>query len=122
MRNFLFEGLNVDEWDKDHGASDLRGIKLADEFFNRDDRGVLSTVGARDESEDRTTLRAVDDDHGDIGGGGGVDARQEPPNTPLIVGRERLWRCRLRKANSVPQRTMGIIERSRTKQRSGQKN
>ena len=50
MRDLLFEGLNVDEGDKNDGAGDLRGIKLVDEFFNRDDGGVFSTVGTRDKS------------------------------------------------------------------------
>jgi hypothetical protein len=50
MGDLLFEGLNVDEGDKNNGAGDLRGIKLVDEFFNRDDGGVFSTVGTRDKS------------------------------------------------------------------------
>ena len=33
MGDLLFEGLNVDEGDKDNGAGDLRGIKSVDEFF-----------------------------------------------------------------------------------------
>jgi len=44
--DLLFEGLNVDEGHKNNGARDLRGIKLIDEFFDRDDGGVFSTVGA----------------------------------------------------------------------------
>jgi hypothetical protein len=50
MGDFLFERLNVDEREKDNGAGDLRGIKQVDEFFKRDDRGVFSTVGTRDQS------------------------------------------------------------------------
>ena len=46
---------------------DLRGIKLVDELFKRDDGGVFSSMGARNKSEDRTTLFAVDDDDGNIG-------------------------------------------------------
>ena len=65
--NFLFERLNIDERNKNNGPADLRGIKQVDEFFNRDDGGVFSTVGARDESQDRTALFAVDDDDGNVG-------------------------------------------------------
>ena len=50
MGNLLFEGLNVDEGNKDNGAGDLRRIKKVDEFFKRDDGGVFSTVCARDQS------------------------------------------------------------------------
>ena len=46
----MFEGLNVEEGDKNNGAGNLSGIKLVDEFFNRDDGGVFSTMGARDNS------------------------------------------------------------------------
>jgi hypothetical protein len=65
--DLLFEGLNVDEGDKDNGAGDLRRIKQVDQFFKRDDRGVFSSVSARDKSQDRTTLFAVDDDDGNVG-------------------------------------------------------
>src|SRR6201982_529063 len=41
MGDLLFEGLDVDERHKDNSAGDLRGIKQADKFFNRDDGGVF---------------------------------------------------------------------------------
>ena len=62
----MFKGLNVDEGDENHCAGDLRGIKLVDEFFNRNDGGVFSTVGTRDKSQDRTALFAIDDDDRNI--------------------------------------------------------
>ena len=69
MGNLLFEGLNVDERHKNNGASELRGIKRVDELFKCDDGGLFRTVGARDKSQDRTALFAIDDDDGHIGSG-----------------------------------------------------
>jgi len=67
--NFLFEGLNIDEGDKNNSTRDLRGIEQVDELLKRDDGGVFGTVRTGDEREDRTTLLAVDDDDGNVNSG-----------------------------------------------------
>src|SRR5258708_2082728 len=69
VRDFLLEGLNVDERNEDDGAGDLRGVESGDEFFDGDDGNIFSAVSAGDEREDSSGLRAVDDDDGDAGGG-----------------------------------------------------
>src|SRR6266851_1860643 len=72
VRDFLLEGLDVDERDEDDCAGDLGGVESDDELFDGDYGDVFGAVGAGDEGEDFAGLGAVDYDDGDAGGG--VDA------------------------------------------------
>src|SRR6266481_7500033 len=68
VRDFLLEGLNVDERNEDDDAGDLRGVETNDEVFDGDDGDVFGAVGAGDEREDFAGFGAIHDDDGDAGG------------------------------------------------------
>src|SRR5207249_6879019 len=68
VRDFLLEGLDIDERDENDGASDLRGVEIGDEFFDGDDGDVFGAVGTGDECENFAGLGPVYDDDGDAGG------------------------------------------------------
>src|SRR5882672_9439609 len=69
VRDLLFEGRDVDQWDEDDDAGDLRGVESVDEFFDGDDGGVFGAMRSGDEGENFSGLCAVDNDDGDAGGG-----------------------------------------------------
>ncbi len=69
VRDFLLEGLDIDERDENDGASHLRGVEIGDEFLDGDDGDVFGAVGTGDECENFAGLCPVYDDDGDAGGG-----------------------------------------------------
>src|SRR5205823_12155060 len=60
--------LNVDERNDDHYSGNLCWVEYADEFLERDDRGVLRAMGARDQRQHWSRLRAMEDSHRDTQG------------------------------------------------------
>src|SRR5208283_73843 len=66
VRDFLFEGSDVDERNQDDRAGNCGGIEIGDQPFDSNDGNVFRAVGAADQSKYRTGLCAIHHDYGNV--------------------------------------------------------